>query len=78
MAACPRCRHPAAAGDRFCSRCGARVGVHAATAEVRKTVTVLFSDLADSTRLGESLDPEPVRVILARWFDAGRAGSLKY
>src|SRR5919198_4755572 len=70
MALCPRCRHPAAADDRFCSRCGARVGMHASAAEVRKTVTVLFSDLAGSTRLGESLDPESVRVLLAHWFDA--------
>ena len=33
-------------------------GAHAAA---RKTVTVLFCDLADSTALGERLDPESLR-----------------
>ncbi len=35
----------------------------------RKTVTVLFSDIVDSTPLGESLDPEPVRALMARYFE---------
>ena len=30
-------------------------------AAARKTVSVLFCDLADSTMLGERLDPEPLR-----------------
>ncbi|MEN3343360.1 MAG: hypothetical protein V7644_2764 [Actinomycetota bacterium] len=38
-----------------------------APAAVRKTVTVLFCDLAGSTELGERLDPEPLRALLARW-----------
>jgi class 3 adenylate cyclase/tetratricopeptide (TPR) repeat protein len=38
----------------------------------RKTVTVLFADVADSTGLGERLDPEAVRRALGRWFDAAR------
>ena len=38
----------------------------------RKTVTVLFADVADSTGLGERLDPESVRVALGRWFDVAR------
>jgi class 3 adenylate cyclase/tetratricopeptide (TPR) repeat protein len=37
--------------------------------EVRKTVTVLFCDLTGSTALGESLDPEPLRALLARYFE---------
>jgi class 3 adenylate cyclase/tetratricopeptide (TPR) repeat protein len=41
-------------------------------AVVRKTVTVLFADVADSTGLGERLDPESVRSALARWFEVGR------
>src|ERR687883_33155 len=36
----------------------------------RKTVTVLFTDGVDSTPLTESLDPEAVRVLMARYFDA--------
>jgi class 3 adenylate cyclase/tetratricopeptide (TPR) repeat protein len=38
-------------------------------AEVRKTVTVLFSDVADSTPLGETLDPESTRTVMTRYFD---------
>ena len=38
----------------------------------RKTVTIVFSDLVGSTNLGESLDPEPLRRMLSRYFDAMR------
>ena len=34
----------------------------------RKVVTVLFSDVADSTALGEELDPETLREVLSRYF----------
>src|SRR5438132_3152767 len=43
-----------------------------AMAVSRKTVTVLFADVADSTGLGERLDPESVRGALGRWFEAAR------
>jgi class 3 adenylate cyclase/tetratricopeptide (TPR) repeat protein len=42
------------------------------TAATRKTVTVLFCDLAGSTGLAERLDPEPLRDLMARWFAAMR------
>ena len=42
-------------------------------AEVRKTVTVLFSDVADSTPLGETLDPESIRAMMSQYFDVVRA-----
>src|SRR5438094_2214739 len=35
----------------------------------RRTVTVLFADVADSTPLGERLDPETLRQVMSRWFD---------
>src|SRR6188474_198519 len=35
----------------------------------RKTVTVLFCDLAGSTELGEQTDPEALRALLARYFE---------
>src|SRR4029079_1592413 len=41
-------------------------------AAARKTVSVLFCDLADSTMLGESLDPEPLRELLGRWYEEMR------
>ena len=40
--------------------------------EVRKTVTVLFGDLAGSTSLGERLDPESLRSAIERYFDRMR------
>jgi len=36
---------------------------------VRKTVTVLFSDVTESTRLGENLDPEAHRRLMSRYFE---------
>ncbi len=44
-----------------------------ATSEHRKTVTVLFCDLAGSTALGESVDPERLRTILATYFERMKA-----
>lgn len=46
--------------------------VHAPTGVMRKTVTVLFCDLTESTRLGERLDPEALRTVMTRWYDAMR------
>ena len=37
--------------------------------EVRKTVTVVFIDLASSTTLGTQLDPEPLRRVMSRYFE---------
>jgi class 3 adenylate cyclase len=37
--------------------------------EQRKTVTVLSCDLAGSTALGESIDPERLRALLAAYFE---------
>ncbi|MGE5273366.1 MAG: AAA family ATPase [Verrucomicrobiota bacterium] len=39
----------------------------------RKVVTVLFCDVVGSTALGESLDPEALQGILARYFDRMKA-----
>jgi class 3 adenylate cyclase/tetratricopeptide (TPR) repeat protein len=36
---------------------------------VRKTVTVLFCDVTESTRLGETLDPETHRRVMSRYFE---------
>ena len=41
--------------------------------EVRKIVTIVFSDLKGSTALGERLDPESWREVLSRYFDGMRA-----
>src|SRR5918998_2265631 len=39
----------------------------------RKTVTVLFCDVTGSTSLGESVDPEVLRALLARYFHRMKA-----
>ncbi len=44
-----------------------------APAAARKTVTVLFCDLVESTALGDGLDPESLRSLLGRWHDTMRA-----
>ncbi len=40
--------------------------------EIRKTVTVLFCDVVDSTRLGARLDPESLRQVMGRYFVVAR------
>jgi class 3 adenylate cyclase/tetratricopeptide (TPR) repeat protein len=40
---------------------------------VRKTVTILFCDVVDSTVMGEQSDPETVRHAMSRYFDEMRA-----
>ena len=41
-----------------------------AATEERTTVTIVFSDLQGSTKLGEALDPEALREVMTRYFDA--------
>ena len=55
---------------KFCLACGAALAdtTHASTQEVRKTVTVVFSDVTGSTAMGERLDPETLRVVMSRYF----------
>jgi class 3 adenylate cyclase/tetratricopeptide (TPR) repeat protein len=53
--------------------CGAPLAAEAAAQEIRKTVTVLFSDVVGSTPLGERLDPETLRRLMSRYFDRMKA-----
>ena len=67
---CAQCGHKNPETNKFCGECAAPLT--AATKhglEVRKTVTVLFCDLTGSTELGEALDPERLRALLARYFE---------
>jgi class 3 adenylate cyclase/murein DD-endopeptidase MepM/ murein hydrolase activator NlpD len=41
-------------------------------AEERKLVTILFADVTGSTALGEALDPEDVRALMARYYQHAR------
>jgi class 3 adenylate cyclase/tetratricopeptide (TPR) repeat protein len=67
MVACPTCRADNPDGARFCASCGSGL-TSIQTREVRKTITVLFADVSGSTALGEQLDPETMRSIMARYF----------
>src|SRR5437588_3104323 len=73
MAACPNCGQENPDGARFCQACAAPLVAPAASHEVRKTVTVVFSDIVDSTPLGERLDPESLRRVMSRYFGEMRA-----
>ena len=71
---CPYCGEGNAERARFCSSCGSRLtGEQNATRELRKTVTVVFSDVIGSTNLGEERDPESMRRVMSRYFDEARA-----
>src|SRR3989440_635915 len=74
MAACSNCGQENLDGARFCHACAAPLAEGASTAhEVRKTVTVVFCDIVDSTPLGERLDPESLRRVMSRYFGEMRA-----
>jgi class 3 adenylate cyclase/tetratricopeptide (TPR) repeat protein len=65
VTACTSCGRPARADDRFCAGCGAALEPaappRAAEPGQRRHLTVMFSDLADSTGLAGELDPEDMR-----------------
>ena len=56
---------------RFCPACGAPLAT-GPVREVRKVVTVLFCDLTGSTAIGERTDPEALRGLMNRYYDAAR------
>ena len=67
MQVCPNCGEENPDKFRLCGYCGTKL---AATVlqEVRKTVTIVFSDLKGSTNLGEALDTETLREVLNTYF----------
>jgi class 3 adenylate cyclase/tetratricopeptide (TPR) repeat protein len=70
---CASCGHENSEGAKFCEECGFSFAVALAGArEQRKTVTVLFCDVTGSTALSETLDPERLRALLARYFERMR------
>jgi predicted ATPase/class 3 adenylate cyclase len=70
MKRCPACGEENAERARFCQNCATPLGdVDERAAEVRKVVTVVFTDVTGSTALGERLDPEALRRVMSRYFD---------
>ena len=70
MVRCSVCARQNQEDSRFCSACGNALPT--ALSGSRKTVTVLFVDITDSTRLAESIDSEPLQQVMERFFDLAR------
>lgn len=88
---CATCGVEASATARFCRGCGAPLGQSTGVLDtpdagpVRKTVTVMFADLAGSTSFEERVDAETAREVIGRYHDLlrrvaqrHRAGVTKY
>lgn len=67
---CLSCGRSNRAAANYCDCCGTPLGI--TPRPVRKTVTVVFGDLVGSTALQENLDPEPVAVLMARYYEIMR------
>lgn len=73
MAVCGGCGRFAPDDARFCSACGSPLAAGPFfDRKARKTVTVVFADIAGSTELGGRLDPETVRHVMAQYFRTTR------
>lgn len=87
---CASCGAAASPDARFCVSCGAALaGREDAPAPVarsieptslaeRRRVSVLFVDLVNFTTLAESMDPEDVRSVQARYFEVARSVVTTY
>ena len=72
MQICPNCGEENPDRFRLCGFCGTALAPALSPQEVRKTVTIVFSDLKGSTAMGEKLDSEAVREVMSRYFDEMR------
>lgn len=73
MQRCPSCNEENPDKFRMCGFCGTPLQAAPAPEETRKTVTIVFCDLKGSTSLGERLDSEALREVLAVYFAAMKA-----
>jgi class 3 adenylate cyclase len=73
MQVCPNGGEENPGKFRLCGFCGTSLAPAPPHMEVRKTVTIVFSDLKGSTNLGEALDSEALREVMTRYFDEMRA-----
>jgi class 3 adenylate cyclase/tetratricopeptide (TPR) repeat protein len=70
---CTQCGKENPDGFQFCGFCTAPLAEMRPAREQRKVVTVVFCDVTGSTELGERLDPEALRALLARYFTRMKA-----
>lgn len=79
---CRKCSFVNPDSARFCSNCGALLMQISDTSEKslaeRRQLTVLFSDMIDSTPLSERLDPEDLREIIRNYQDACTSAIFLY
>ena len=73
MVVCPQCGSREPRGRSLLRLLRAPLTEPRPAREQRKTVTVLFCDVTGSTELGERLDPEALRALLARYFERMKA-----
>ena len=74
MLICTSCGHENSEGAKFCEECGLSFAAASARSqELRKTVTVALLRRHRLDALGESLDPERLRGLLARYFERMKA-----
>ncbi|BCB82898.1 ATP-binding protein [Phytohabitans suffuscus] len=67
---CQACDASAYRDDRFCRQCGTPLTTGPSSWGSRKHVVVLFIDLIGSTAIAERMDPEPLRVLMERYYRA--------
>ena len=74
MVICPGCKEENPPKFKLCGYCGTPLAPAGPAAlpvrEMRKTVTMVFADLKDSTALGERLDSEAMHEVKERYFKA--------
>src|SRR5713226_7959688 len=68
MQVCPSCGEKNPDRFRLCGICGTKLAAELPEQEVRRTVTIVYSDLKGSTALGERLDAEMFREVLSQYF----------
>ena len=64
---CSQCAHRNARDAAVCAGCGVPLGQGQTPIAERRQITVFFSDIVGSTTLAESLDPEDLRDLYARY-----------
>jgi class 3 adenylate cyclase/tetratricopeptide (TPR) repeat protein len=72
VSVCPRCGRENPQDAAFCMGCGSALQVAAPPRELRKTVTMVVAGVMSSTAPGDELDPEALRNVMSRYFDAMR------
>jgi class 3 adenylate cyclase/tetratricopeptide (TPR) repeat protein len=73
MQVCPSCGEENPDRFRLCGICGTTLAPADVAQDVRRTVSIVFSDLKGSTDLGERLDTESLREVLSEYFNEMRA-----